>query len=113
MKTRHLVAACIAAFAACSALAQSNVYRWVDKDGKVYFSVSPPPADARESSQKSMGGGYVARDYPYAVQQAMKKSPVTLYTAPSCGDPCNSARQLLSDRGVPFSERNAEGNPGV
>jgi glutaredoxin len=113
MKKRHLVAACIAAVAACAALAQSNVYRWVDKDGKVHFSDSPPPADARESSQKTMGGGYVSRDYPYAVQQAMKKNPVTLYTAPSCGDPCNSGRQLLSDRGIPFSERVAEGNPAV
>src|SRR3954464_4295627 len=113
MKKRHLVAACIAAVAACAALAQSNVYRWVDKDGKVHFSDSPPPADARESSQKTMGGGYVSRDYPYAVQQAMKKNPVTLYTAPSCGDPCNSGRQLLSDRGIPFSERNADGNVAV
>lgn len=113
MKTRHLVAACIAALAACAALAQSNVYRWVDKDGKVYFSDSPPPADAKESSQRTMGGGYVDREYPYAVQQAMKKNPVTLYTAPSCGDPCNNGRQLLSDRGIPFSERNAEGNAAV
>ena len=113
MKTRHLVAACCAALAASAVLAQSNVYRWVDKDGKIHFSDSPPPADAKESSQRTMGGGYTDREYPYAVQQAMKKNPVTLYTAPSCGDPCTSGRQLLSDRGIPFSERNAEGNLNV
>ena len=113
MKSRHLVVACCAALAVCGAIAQTNVYRWVDKDGKVHFSDSPPPSDARESSQKTMGGGYVEREYPYAVQQAMKKNPVTLYTAPSCGDPCANGRQMLSDRGIPFSEKNAAGNATV
>src|SRR6478736_5275923 len=108
MKTRHLVAAFCAALAASAVLAQTNVYRWVDKDGKVHFSDSPPPADAKESSQRTMGGGYTDREYPYAVQQAMKKNPVTLYTAPSCGDPCNNGRQLLSDRGIPFKEANVQ-----
>ena len=108
MKKRHVAALCVLFSAA--ALAQTTVYRWVDKDGKVHFSDAPPPADVRDSTQKTMGGGEVARDLPYAVQQAMQRNPVTLYTAPSCGDPCNGARQLLSQRGVPFTERNAEGN---
>lgn len=106
MKKRHIVALCCT-IAATAALAQSTVYRWVDKDGKVHFSDSPPPADAKQSSQKTMGGGYVDRDLPYAVQQAAKKNPVTLYTAPSCGEPCTSGRNLLSERGIPFNERNA------
>ena len=112
MKTRHIVALCCT-IAASAALAQSTVYRWVDKDGKVHFSDSPPPADARQSSQKTMGGGYVERELPYGVQQAMKKNPVTLYTAPSCGEPCGSARNLLSERGIPFTERNAGGSAAV
>lgn len=109
MKKRQLVAFCCA-LAACTALAQSQVYRWVDKEGKVHFSDALPPPDARDSSQKTMGGGYVAEEFPYAVQQAMKKNPVMLYTAPSCGDPCNSARQLLSGRGIPFGEGNVQSN---
>ena len=108
MKPRIPVLLCLAAALAVSAAqAQSTVYRWVDKDGKVQFSDAPPPADARQASQKTMGGGYVDRELPYGVQQAMKKNPVILYTAPSCGDPCASGRSLLSERGVPFSERNA------
>ena len=111
MKTRHLVAACCAALVATAALAQSNVYRWVDKDGKVHFSDTPPPADAKSGSQKRMGGGYVeTENLPYATQVAMKRNPVTLYTGADCGDPCVSARDLLSKRGVPFSERDAQGN---
>ena len=103
---RHIVALCCT-IAASAALAQSTVYRWVDKEGKVHFSDSAPPSDASQSSQKTMGGGYVDRELPYAVQQAARKNPVTLYTAPSCGEPCASGRSLLSERGIPFSERNA------
>src|SRR6476469_8398328 len=107
MKKRQLVAFCCA-LAACTALAQTQVHRWVDKDGKVHFSDTLPPPDARESSSRNMGGGYVAEEFPYAVQQAMKKNPVMLYTAPSCGDPCNNGRQLLSQRGIPFKEANVQ-----
>ena len=111
MKTRHLVAACCAALVATAALAQSNVYRWVDKDGKVHFSDTPPPADAKSGSQKRMGGGYVeTENLPYATQVAMKRNPVTLYTAPSCGEACTSGRELLSKRGIPFAERDASSN---
>ena len=35
-----------------SALAGAGeMYRWVDKDGKVHFSDKPPPADARQTQQ--------------------------------------------------------------
>jgi type 1 fimbria pilin len=49
------------ALAACAlagiAAAQTSVYRWVDKDGKVHFSGEPPPADATGVTQKRVGGG--------------------------------------------------------
>jgi len=99
----------IAALAAgLSATAQTSVYRWVDKDGKVHFSDTPPPEEAKSVSQKRMGGGYTEESQlPYATQMAMKRNPVTLYTANGCGTPCDRGRELLSKRGVPFSERNA------
>ena len=109
MKMHRIAAACVL-LAAGSALAQTSVYRWTDKDGKVHFSDAPPPADAKDASQRSMGGGGTEVEFPYAVQQAMKKNPVMLYTAPSCGEPCNSAREMLSTRGVPFGERNVATN---
>jgi glutaredoxin len=103
-----LVAALAAAFAAQSA---TNVYRWVDQNGKVHFSDTPPPEEAKDVSQKSMGGSYIEEsNLPYATQIAMKKNPVTLYTANDCGDPCNQGRELLSTRGVPFTEHNARGS---
>jgi glutaredoxin len=111
MHKRHMTIACCLAVLVTAAAAQSNVYRWVDRDGKVHFSDTPPPADAKSSSQKRLGGGYVDQEYPYAVQMAMKRNPVTLYTAPACKEPCANGRELLSTRGVPFSERDAQSNP--
>src|SRR5438067_876552 len=91
---------CFAAvLCAAQASAQSNVYRWVDKDGKVHFSDTPPaPAEARESAQKRMGGGYVEEQFPYAVREAMKSHPVTVYMSSDCGEPCAQGRELVSNR---------------
>jgi glutaredoxin len=107
------LAALAAALAAASAAqAQTSVYRWVDKDGKVHFSDAPPAADARDVTQKQMGGGADELPLPYATQMAMKRNPVTIYTgSASCGEVCAAARNLLSGRGIPFAERNAEANP--
>lgn len=94
------------------AQAQSTVYRWVDKDGKVHFSDAPPAADAKDVTQKQMGGGAVDESQlPYATQIAMQRNPVTLFTSNGCGDYCVQGRTLLSNRGIPFAERNAEVNP--
>jgi glutaredoxin len=93
------------------ALAQTSVYRWVDKDGKVHYSDTPPPEPAKSLTQKRVGGGYAeSSQLPYATQIAMQKSPVTLYTGGDCGDPCKSGRELLAKRGIPFTERDAQAN---
>jgi glutaredoxin len=106
-------AALLATLAACTtALAATNVYRWVDQAGKVHFSDTPPPEEAKSVSQKRLGGGYTEQSQlPYATQIAAKRNPVTLYTASDCGTPCERGRDLLAQRGIPFSERNAQSNP--
>jgi len=103
----------IAALISClDTQAQTNVYRWTDKDGKVHFSDTPPPLDAKSSSQKRVGGGYVEQEnLPYATQIAMRRNPVSLFTGADCGEPCSQGRELLSKRGIPFTERDAQGNP--
>jgi glutaredoxin len=98
--------------AALCADAQTNVYRWVDKDGKVQFSDSPPPADAKDATQRRLGGGGPDdAQLPFATQVAAKRNPVTLFTGTDCGDPCVRGRDLLARRGVPFTERDAQNNP--
>lgn len=41
---------------------------------------------------------------PLELRQAMQRYPVTLYTTGTC-QPCDSGRQLLKQRGIPFSEK--------
>jgi glutaredoxin len=112
MKTRivGVVGAALLA-ASFSAAAQQTLYRWVDKDGKVQFSDTPPPADAKSGTAKRMGGGYVEEgQLPYATQVATRRHPVVLFTSDNCGDACTQARTLLTKRGIPFGEKNAQSN---
>ena len=101
---------CAAALAfALAANAQTNVYRWVDKDGKVQFSDSPPPADAKDATQRRVGGGGPDEtQLPYATQVAARRFPVTLFTGTQCGEPCDQGRNLLTQRGIPYTERDAQ-----
>jgi glutaredoxin len=99
---------------AFGAQAQSNVYRWVDKSGKVHFSDTPPVEEAKSVSQKKLGGGYVQESaLPYATQVATKRNPVVFYSGPQCGAPCDRGRELLATRGIPFSERDVTTKEGA
>ena len=44
-------------------------------------------------------------DLPYETQRAMQNFPVTLYTFPECGSVCQLARDLLTKRGIPFTDK--------
>ena len=104
MKPGFLLGA-FAALLAASASAQT--YRWVDKDGKVNYSDTPPPASAKSVQKRSAGGNIVATNpnqVPYATQQAVRNAPVTIYTAETCKQICDEARGFLAQRGVPFRE---------
>lgn len=48
-----LLAACLLAglVSLASAVRAGEMYRWVDKDGKVHFSDQPPPGDAKQTKQ--------------------------------------------------------------
>jgi len=105
MKPTQVALAILAASLALGAAAQTTVFKWTDKDGKVHFSDTLPDADVN-ASQKTMGGGDSGNaNLPYATQMAMQHSPVTLYSSADCGDSCASGRDLLEKRGVPYTER--------
>ncbi|HEX4329750.1 MAG TPA: glutaredoxin family protein [Burkholderiales bacterium] len=102
MKMRWIigVAACAAAFGA------QAQYKYIGPDGKVVYSDQPPPANAKVLEKKgpppqSTGGP----ELPFAVKNAMKTYPVTLYTAGNCGSACSEGRNYLVKRGVPFAEK--------
>lgn len=116
MSIKPVLACIVAALVAVPAglHAQQTIYRWVDKDGKVVFSDTPPPKEITSSTQKRAGGGYTdSVQLPYATQLAMQRNPVTLYASGVCGALCDQGRALLSRRGVPFGERDASADPAA
>lgn len=96
----------IVALVAATQVGAQGMYRWVDQNGKVHYSdKAPPPAAASAVEQKQLRGNVVETSLPgFEAQQAARNFPATLYTAPHCGDPCDGARRLLTERGVPFRE---------
>jgi glutaredoxin len=100
MRTRFL-----AVLLLLPALAQAQMYRWLDDKGKVHFSDRPPASGARNLQKQSLPAAQgAAPPLPYALQQPVRNFPVTLYTSQACGDACAKARELLNQRGVPYSE---------
>ena len=92
-----------------SPLAQAQqVYRIVGPDGKVSFSDRPPAASSAtagvSSANAAAASSTATAGLPFELRQVAGKYPVTLYTSDNCG-PCNSARSLLTTRGVPFAEK--------
>lgn len=84
----------------------ASLYRWVDSAGNVHFSDQPPPQEVKEVQEKKLvkpasTGGQTA----YSAQSAARNFPVTLFTT-NCGDTCTRAREHLTKRGIPFSEKN-------
>ena len=93
---------------ACALSAQAQLYRWTDESGKVHYTDAPPPASAASvETKKSVRttGAAPAPLQSYALQQAVKSFPVTVYTSKDCGDPCKRGLAQLKQRGVPYAEK--------
>jgi len=100
------------ALAAHGAWAQ-QMYRQVSPDGRVTYSDQPPAASSaspaaagstRPGTATTAGAGL-----PYELRQTASRYPVVLYTDKDCA-PCASARTLLNQRGIPFTERTVNTN---
>lgn len=92
-----------------------QVYRIVGPDGKVTFSDQPPPAASNakvNAATPGGGGGAASAGLPFELRQVAGKYPVTLYTGQNCG-PCGAARNMLTSRGIPFSERTITTNDDI
>ena len=102
MKLRILI--CALLFSAGASLA-GNLFRWVDSDGTVHYSDQQPPLSAKDVQEIKLGTSVIEGSPTYALQQAVKNFPLTLF-ANDCGAGCTRARELLNKRGVPFTEKN-------
>ena len=104
MLLRTLIAA-ITLLAAASASAQQ--YRWVDENGRIHYTDTPPPPSAKDGQKKNLKPNAIGSQPNYSLSQAVKTSPVTLYSHPDCKQSCQIARDVLNQRGVPFTEVSA------
>jgi glutaredoxin len=91
-------------------LAAAQLYQWKDAQGRSVYSDQPPPSSIANAQQKSFKGSVIDGNEPYATRTAREKHPVILY-ANECGAPCDQARQLLTARGVPFSNKDPQTSP--
>lgn len=82
----------------------SNIYRSVGPGGTVTFSDRAPDSLAQSEPLRMQGGSAPTAALPFALQQARQRFPVQIYTARDCAA-CQSLRQMLQDRGVPFTEK--------
>jgi glutaredoxin len=105
MNTRiALVIASLSLGAALPAAAQ-GVYRIVGPDGRVSFSDQPPPAsNATPAARTGASSGTAGAALPFELRQVASRYPVVLYTGNDCA-PCNSGRNLLNARGIPYTEK--------
>ena len=95
--------------AASMPLAAAQLYQWKDAQGRMVYSDHPPPPNIT-AQQKSFKGSVIEVGESYATRSAREKFPVTLY-ASACGTPCDQARQLLGERGIPFSSKDPQASP--
>jgi len=82
-----------------------ELFRWLDKSGKVNYGDTPPMDAINVQNIKSSSGSSPNDDLPYETRIAQQNFPVTLYVGSICDEVCGQARSLLNRRGIPFSEK--------
>ena len=119
MRPSHTLLALLCAASACNVALAQSVHRIVGPDGKVTFSDRAPSKGAAAADSVVTPGptplGAAAAStasLPYELRQVATRFPVTLYTSSDCV-PCNSARNLLINRGIPFTERTVSTNEDI
>lgn len=84
-------------------------YKIVGPDGRVTYTDRPPTEATGRVSTLGRGGAAAAAAteaslLPFELRQVVARYPVTFFSGENC-QPCDAARQLLQQRGVPYTER--------
>ena len=92
--------------ALAASLPAHALYKVVGPDGKVTYTDRPPQEATRTQSITAGGAaeGGSAQPLPFELRQTASRYPVTLYTTSEC-QPCDAARSMLRQRGIPHAER--------
>ena len=99
-----LVSALCLVCLASPSLAQQ--YKVIGRDGHVTYTDRPPltPGDKLTSLKTASVPSDSTSALPIDVREAAQRYPVTLYGSINCA-PCDSGRQLLQQRGIPYVEK--------
>lgn len=106
-----LLIAALAALPWTGAQAQ-QMYRIVGPDGKVTFTDRAPDTQTAPAAVGNTAAASAGAGLPFELREIAGRYPVTLYTGNDC-TPCVSARNLLVNRGVPFTERTVNTNEDI
>jgi glutaredoxin len=98
---RYPLTLCLLLAATC---AVGDTYRWTDSEGRTIVSDTPPVGKVK-NVVKNGAKAEASDGLSFATKKAMEAFPVTLYTSADCVADCKNARDLLSGRGVPFTEK--------
>lgn len=88
-----------------TAIHAGELYRWMDAQGKVHYGDMPPPEAVQLETIKLPPATAHTEYLPYETRVAQQHFPVILYVAENCAEYCDQARNLLNERGIPFSEK--------
>ena len=100
---RAVFSAAFTALALACASPAWALYKVVCPDGKITYT-DRAPTDRPVQSLKANGSVVSTEGLPYELQRIVSRYPVTLYASTSC-PACDTGRQLLKARGVPFVEK--------
>jgi glutaredoxin len=108
---RGAASAVLAMFGALVAAAPAHAqYKVIGPDGKVtYTDRAPAGSDAKVISlgaRSAAPSGEVA--LPLELRQVVTRYPVVLYVLVGTCEPCEAARQLLRQRGIPMTEKQVQ-----
>ena len=107
--TLHTALCWLPVLAALSAVPCQAQYKVTGADGKVTYTDRPTSADGKVTALRPSGGvAAEASGLPLELRQPVSRYPVTLFTTGGNCEPCESARQLLRQRGIPFAEKQSQ-----
>ena len=92
------------------------LYKVIGPDGKVsYTDQAPPESGAGKVTPLTTVSNEPSSltSLPAEVRQAVDRFPVVLYSLKDACEPCDQGRQLLKQRGIPFTERLIMSNADV
>lgn len=81
-------------------LAEAEIFRWMDENGKVHFSDKPPKTHSAESIKLKINT-YTAVSYDTSNVDVGKK--VIMYSAKWCGV-CKKASTYFKQKGIKYTE---------